>query len=35
MSQPQIGGILIRCGDEELHTRAQVWAMGRPKTERY
>lgn len=35
MSQPQLGGILIRVGDEELHTRAMVWAMGRSKTEVY
>jgi len=34
MSQPQIGGVLIRCGDEELHTRAMVWAMARSQTER-
>lgn len=35
MSEPQIGGILIRVGDEELHTRAKVWGMGRSKPEVY
>lgn len=31
MSQPQLGGLLIRAGDEELHTRAMVWGIGRSK----
>lgn len=35
MTQPQLGGALIRVGDEELHTRAMVWAMSRPKTVEY
>lgn len=30
LSQPQIGGIVIRLGDEELHTRARVWRIERP-----
>jgi hypothetical protein len=29
LSQPQFGGILIRRGDEELHTRAKVWSLAR------
>jgi hypothetical protein len=35
MSEPQIGGILIRVGDEELHTRAIVWPIKRSRTEVY
>jgi hypothetical protein len=36
MSEPQIGGILIRVSDsEELHTRAIVWPMQRSKPEVY
>ena len=31
VSQPQIGGIAIRLGDEELHTRSKVWRIERPK----
>lgn len=31
LSQPQIGGILIRQGDEELHTRSRVWHIERPQ----
>jgi hypothetical protein len=33
LSQPQTGGLIIRAGDEELHTRAMVWPMLRTKTE--
>jgi hypothetical protein len=33
LSQPQIGGIVVRLGDEELHTRAKVWRIERPKEE--
>lgn len=29
LSQPQFGGLLIRKGDEELHTRAKVWSLER------
>ena len=32
-SQPQIGGILIRQGDEELHTRMYVRDLERPRVE--
>lgn len=32
-SQPQIGGSLIRQGDEELHTRHKVWSLSRPEPE--
>jgi hypothetical protein len=32
-SQPQIGGSLIRQGDEELHTRHDVWCLERPEVE--
>jgi hypothetical protein len=32
-SEPQIGGTLIRRGDEELHTRHRVWAFERPEAE--
>jgi hypothetical protein len=35
MSEPQIGGILVRVGDEELHTRAIVWPLKRSKPEVY
>lgn len=35
LAPPQIGGVLIRAGDEELHTRAMVWSMGRPQVEHY
>lgn len=28
---PQIGGSLIRAGDEEMHTRHKVWDLGRSK----
>jgi hypothetical protein len=30
-AQPQIGGTVIRCGDEEVFTRHQVWSLSRPK----
>lgn len=30
-AQPQIGGTLVRCGDEEVFTRHQVWSLSRPK----
>ena len=33
VSQPQIGGVLIRSGDEELHSRMFVRRIGRPKEE--
>lgn len=33
LSQPQIGGILIRQGDEELHTRVWVRDLERPREE--
>lgn len=35
LSQPQLGGALIRVGDEELHSRAMVWPIERPRTEVY
>lgn len=31
LSQPQIGGIVIRLGDEDLHVRARVWRIERPR----
>lgn len=31
ITTPQVGGSLIRQGDEELHTRHQVWEIGRSK----
>jgi hypothetical protein len=33
VTTPQIGGILIRAGDEELHTRLCVWDIGRTPVE--
>jgi hypothetical protein len=30
-SRPQIGGCIVRQGDEELHTRSWVWSVQRPK----
>lgn len=33
VTTPQIGGILIRQGDEELHTRLKVWDVGRSAVE--
>lgn len=31
--QPQIGGILVRQGDEELHLRKMIWDLERPRVE--
>jgi hypothetical protein len=31
ISQPQVGGSLIRVGDEEVHTRHKYWRIARPK----
>lgn len=31
MSLPQIGGSLIRCGDEDVYTRHKVFVLDRPK----
>jgi hypothetical protein len=33
LSEPQLGGVLVRAGDEELHTRAMVWSMDRAPEE--
>ena len=33
MTQPQIGGTLVRYGDEDMYTRHQIWNIERPKTE--
>lgn len=33
LSPPQIGGIAIRVGDEELYTRSKVWALEREEPE--
>jgi hypothetical protein len=35
VSPPQMGGIIIRAGEEELYTRACVWPIERPATEVY
>lgn len=35
LSQPQIGGVLVRVGDEEMYTRAMVWPLERPEAEVY
>ena len=32
-SQPQIGGSLVRCGDEDVYTRHRLWKLDRPKVE--
>lgn len=32
-AQPQIGGTLIRCGDEDLYTRHRLWNLPRPREE--
>lgn len=32
-STPQIGGTVLRAGDEDLYTRHKVWSLGRPKEE--
>jgi hypothetical protein len=33
-SRPQIGGTLVRCGDEDAYTRHQVWNLSRGKEEK-
>jgi hypothetical protein len=33
-TMPQIGGSLIRCGDEDVYTRHKLWKVGRPSTEK-
>jgi len=30
-ARPQMGGCVVRQGDEELHTRSRVWSIERPK----
>jgi len=30
-ASPQIGGTLVRCGDEDVYTRHKVWPLKRPK----
>jgi hypothetical protein len=30
-SEPQIGGCVLRCGDEEVFARHKVWRITRPK----
>jgi hypothetical protein len=32
-ARPQIGGSLMRAGDEDLYTRHKVWTLSRPKEE--
>ena len=32
-ARPQIGGTLIRCGDEDIYTRHKLWKLDRPKVE--
>jgi len=32
-TQPQIGGTLVRCGDEDIYTRHKLWNLERSKTE--
>jgi hypothetical protein len=32
-AMPQIGGTVLRCGDEDLYTRHRVWSLERPKEE--
>lgn len=34
MATPQLGGILIVCGDEEIYERHRVWSLSRPKPEK-
>jgi hypothetical protein len=34
-SQPQIGGVLIRVGDQMLYTDSRVWSLEPPQTEVY
>jgi predicted phosphodiesterase len=33
MTQPQIGGSLVRYGNEDMYTRHKIWDVERPKTE--
>ncbi len=33
VTQPQIGGSLVRCGDEEIYSRHQVWDIEREEVE--
>jgi hypothetical protein len=33
LSQPQIGGVLLRLGDEEVYSRSKVWRIERPEVE--
>ncbi len=33
MARPQIGGTVVRCGDEDIYTRHRVWDLKRPKEE--
>jgi len=32
-AMPQIGGTLVRCGDEDIYTRHKVWSLKRPTVE--
>lgn len=32
-TQPQIGGTVVRCGDEDIYTRHKLWKIERPKAE--
>ena len=32
-TQPQIGGSLVRCGDEDIYTRHRLWKLDRPTVE--
>lgn len=32
-TRPQIGGTLIRCGDEDIYTRHKLWKIERPRIE--
>ena len=32
-TQPQLGGTLVRSGDEDVYTRHRLWNLKRPKTE--
>ena len=34
MATPQIGGVLVVCGDEEIYERHRVWSLSRPKPEK-
>lgn len=33
-TQPQVGGTLIRAGDEDMYTRHRLWNLSRPVTEK-